>query len=105
MRLWRITRKAFAKEPLRGEGGLYASARWHSAPRLVVYASESLALASLEVLVHVDPDLAPRDLVAIAIEVPSGVAVAQLTAADLPRSWRRYPAPRSLAKRGDAWRD
>lgn len=105
MRLWRISRKAFAKQPLSGEGGRYASGRWHSAPRLVVYASESLALASLEVLVHVDPDLAPRDLVAIEIDVPPLVAVARLTPADLPRSWRRCPAPRSLQQQGNAWLD
>jgi RES domain-containing protein len=79
MRLWRLARKAFAKEPLSGEGGLYASGRWHSAPRLVVYASESLALASLEVLVHFDPDLSPRDLVALEIEVPANVPLARWT--------------------------
>jgi RES domain-containing protein len=105
MRLWRLARKAFAKKPLSGEGGLYASGRWHTAPRHVVYASESLALASLEVLVHVDPDLAPRDLIAIELDVPARVAVAELTPADLPRSWRRHPAPRSVQKLGDAWLD
>jgi RES domain-containing protein len=105
MRLWRLARKAFAKEPLSGEGGLYASGRWHSAPRLVVYASESLALASLEVLVHFDPDLSPRDLVALEIEVPANVPLARWTPAELPRSWRRYPPPRTLQKRGNAWLD
>ena len=103
MRLWRLARRPFAKQPLSGKGRLYASGRWHSVPRLVTYASESLALATLEVLVHVDPDLCPRDLVAIEIDVPATVAVTRWTPADLPRSWRRYPAPRSLQLLGDAW--
>jgi RES domain-containing protein len=103
MRLWRLSRRVFAKEPLSGKGGLYASGRWHSAPRLVVYTSQSLALASLEVLVHVDFDLAPRGLVAMEIDVPDDVIVAGLTPADLPRAWRRYPAPRSLQEFGNAW--
>jgi RES domain-containing protein len=105
MRLWRLSRKAFAKEPLDGKGGLYAAGRWHSAPRLIVYASQSLALATLEVLVHVDPDLAPDDLVAIEIDVPKRVRVIRLTPAKLLGSWRRYPAPRSLQKVGNTWLD
>ena len=105
MQLWRLCRKPFAKKPLSGAGGLYASGRWHTAPRLVVYASESLALAGLEVLVHVDPDLGPPDLVAIALDVPAMVQGAELTLSDLPRSWRRYPAPLSLQKLGNQWLD
>ena len=103
MQLWRLCRKAFAKEPLTGEGGLYASARWHSSPRRVVYASHSLALACLEVLVHLDPELLPRDLVALEIDVPAIVAIKELTLSELPKSWRRYPAPRSLQRLGDTW--
>ena len=105
MHLWRLCRKRFSKDPLSGEGGLYASGRWHSAPRLVVYASESLALASLELLVHVDPDLVPGDLIAIEIDVPSRVSVTELPLSDLPKSWRSYPAPRSLQELGNAWLD
>jgi RES domain-containing protein len=105
MQLWRLCRKAFAKQPLSGEGGLYASARWHTTPRRVAYASHSLALACLEVLVHLDPELMPRDMVAVAIDVPEEVEITELTISDLPKSWRRYPAPRSLQRLGDAWLD
>jgi RES domain-containing protein len=105
MRLWRLCRKPFAKKPLDGAGGLYASGRWHSAPRLVVYASESLALASLETLVHVDPDLPPDDLVALEIGVSEGISIIEVPLTDLPRSWRRYPPPPALAKLGNAWLD
>lgn len=105
MHVWRLCRRPFAKKPLDGGGGLHASGRWHSAPRLIVYASEALALAGLETLVHVDPDLPPDDLVALQIEVPRGVSIRQLRPAELPRSWRRYPAPRSVQMLGDAWLD
>ncbi|MFN0053567.1 MAG: RES family NAD+ phosphorylase [Planctomycetales bacterium] len=105
MRVWRLCRRSFAKQPLSGEGGLHASGRWHSAPRLVVYASQSLALASLELLVHVDVDLVPRDLVAIELDVPSPIHVAEFKVSELPRGWRRYPAPASLQKLGEEWLD
>ncbi len=84
MRLWRICRRPFAKKPLDGRGGLIAGGRWHTPRRLVTYASESLALASLEVLVPADLDLLPADLVAIEIQIPSGLRVRQLKIHDLP---------------------
>jgi len=105
MPVFRLCRRAFAKEPLSGEGGLYASARWHTAPRRVVYASQSLALACLEVLVHLDSELMPSDFVAIEIDVPSSIAIKQITVSELPKSWRRYPAQRALQRLGDAWLD
>jgi RES domain-containing protein len=105
MQLWRICRRQFARQPLSGRGGLASSGRWHTAPRLVVYASESLALASLELLVHLDPDLLPADLVALLLDVPEAVSMRSITVPELPRSWRRTPAPRALQRLGDAWLD
>ena len=105
MRLFRLCRKAFARSPLDGRGGLVVSGRWHTARRSVTYASESLALAGLEVLVHCDADLLPADLVAIEIFVPASVKAAELSLTDLPRTWRKYPAPASLQRLGNAWLD
>lgn len=56
-------------------------------------------------LVHCDIDLVPKDLVAIEVHVPASVAVDELDARDLPRSWRRYPAPAALQRLGNAWLD
>lgn len=105
MRLFRLCRKRFSRNPLDGRGGLFASGRWHTPRRLVCYASDSLALASLEILVHCEPELLPRDLVAIEINVPDGVTVDELGVDGLPRSWRRYPAPPSLQRLGNVWLD
>ncbi len=105
MRVFRIARKPFARHPLDGRGGLFASGRWHTPRRLVVYTSSSLALASLEVLVHCDIELVPTDLVAIEISVPDALRVKTIPVAKLPRNWRTYPAPRGLQKLGDAWLD
>lgn len=105
MRIFRLCRRSFARNPLDGRGGLFASGRWHTSRRLVSYASESLALASLEMLVHCDPDLLPTDLVAIEIDVPERLMLDVLGVVDLPRAWRRYPAPPSLQRLGNAWLD
>lgn len=105
MRVFRLSRKPFSRNPLDGRGGLFASGRWHTSSRLICYASESLALASLEVLVHCDLDLVPPDLVAIEISVPDSVSLEELGEHALPRSWRRYPAPAALQRLGNAWLD
>ncbi len=101
MRVWRICRKAHAA--FDGEGARRVGGRWNRRGTAVVYASESLALAALEMLVHTAPALLPDDLVAIAAEVPDGIAIEALEAADLPRGWRAYPAPEALADLGSAW--
>ncbi len=101
MRVWRLCRRAHAA--FDGEGARLAGGRWNRRGTPVVYVSQSLSLAALELLVHADAALLPDDLVAIPAEIPDALSIETLDAADLPRDWRRYPAPESLAERGTAW--
>lgn len=68
MRLWRLTRAAYAD--LTGEGARLYGGRWNSPGRAVVYAAAEAALAVLEVRVHLDLpfELLPDDYVLLAIE-------------------------------------
>jgi RES domain-containing protein len=50
LNLWRIS----AFNSLSGEGGLYYSARWHTAGHRIVYLAESAAGALVESLVHTE---------------------------------------------------
>ena len=61
-------------------------------------------MAVLEALVHVPAveDL-PADLVAIAADLPDNLRIEHVKVGDLPRDWRRTPAPAALADRGTAW--
>ncbi|HKD17422.1 MAG TPA: RES domain-containing protein [Thermoanaerobaculia bacterium] len=101
MELWRLCRRRHAA--FDGEGARRAGGRWNRKGEAVVYASESLSLAALELLVHCDPALLPPDLVAIRAEVPEGVAIRRVEEKDLPRGWRAYPPPANLAEIGAAW--
>lgn len=103
MRVWRICRHEHTVDALGGRGGLHASGRWHTKGRRVVYTSGSIALAALEVLVHVDPEAFPDDLVLVEIEVPDDVPVEKVAVEALPEDWRSYPAPPALRALGDAW--
>lgn len=102
-RVWRLCRRPFARNPLDGEGARRFGGRWNSVGIPAVYTSEHISLAALEMLVHIDPDLAPDDWVLIEIELPVTAPVRTLSAGSLPPNWRSYPAPATLQALGDAW--
>lgn len=68
----------------------------------VVYTSQSLELAMLEALMHLDMDLIPKDAYQISLDVPEDLV--QSLKEPLPRSWDRPPPydPRVQAL-GDEW--
>jgi RES domain-containing protein len=103
--VWRIARQKF--QGLDGEGARLNGGRWNSEGRPVVYASSTLSLAALEYLVHVEPLLAPSDLVAIEIHLPDDAhAGAQVEPSQFPSGdWQQYPAPEWEAELGDMWVD
>lgn len=86
-----------------GEGARLHGGRWNTPGTPVVYTSESQALAILELFVHLEPEDAPADLVVRAADLPDDLAVEEVALAGLPRSWRDYPAPEVLARRGSEW--
>lgn len=101
MQVWRICSRRYQR--FDGEGARLYGGRWNHQGTAVVYTSASLALAALELFVHVDVDLLPNDLVAIAIEVPEKLAVETVKASSLPKNWRRYPGLESLNDIGTTW--
>jgi RES domain-containing protein len=100
MLAFRITQAPFAD--LSGKGGLYASARWHTRGRPIVYTAPTRALSILETLVHTDPDDVPDNLVLLTLELPDGLSVDTLSTAALPADWQAplHPGCQAL---GDAW--
>ncbi len=101
MRVWRLCKRSHAA--FDGEGARLAGARWSRKGTAVVYTSATLSLAAQESFVHLAPEESPTDLVAASAEIPDGVRMTILRAADLPREWRRFPAPESLADIGTKW--
>lgn len=102
MLLWRITRKAFLAQALMGLGAKRYGGRWNSKGTALVYTSESLELAVLEALVHLDIDLLPKDMYQIGFEVNE--ALIEPPPSRLPRQWDRPPPydPKVQAI-GDRW--
>lgn len=87
MLAWRICRLPYAD--LSGAGARLFGGRWNSRGRAMVYASETAALAVLEVRVHLDltPDLLPDDYVLTCIDT-GDLAIERLQALpDAPQSF------------------
>jgi RES domain-containing protein len=102
MKIWRICRAPYAAEAFSGEGARRFGGRWNSRGVPMVYCSSSLALAAIELFVHLEPNLQPTDLVSIAVELPEGEPARRLEAAELPAEWWTddFEPLRAL---GDGW--
>jgi RES domain-containing protein len=101
LQVWRLCRRKHAA--FDGEGARLAGGRWNRRGTAVVYTSATLSLAVLEYFVNLPVAAAPPDLVAISAELPVEFPVSSLNAEDLPRGWRKYPAPEALADLGTRW--
>jgi RES domain-containing protein len=88
MQVWRISKAKYAEAAFNGEGARLFSGRWNPTGVRMVYTSSSLALAALEFFVHLDPSVAPDDLVSISASIPSNLKVEKILAKDLPEDWR-----------------
>lgn len=101
--VWRITPGRYADRAFDGEGARRYGGRWNHPGTALVYCSSTLSLAALEFFVNLEPLLAPRDLVAIPVEIPMDVSRSELDVALLPPDWRSYPASERLQELGDGW--
>ncbi len=99
--LWRIAKTRHADSAFEGEGARLYGGRWNSVGGRVAYASESIALACLEVLVGLQRSgvLASYSLVSARLDE----AIVESLTASLPAGWRNHPpSPESQAV-GDRW--
>jgi len=72
--------------------------------RRAVYTSSTVALATLEMIAHLDSTAPLPAYTVIKVTVPEALITAVDVAA-LPSNWREYPSPPDLRVIGDAWLD
>src|SRR5262245_10836793 len=99
---WRIFKPRHAATAFTGEGARLFGGRWNSKGVAVVYTSQSLALAALEMLVHLPSDLVLARYQVAPVTFDSDV-VQSVDTAQLPRNWRADPPPARLRQIGDRW--
>ena len=98
--LWRLTKARYATTAFDGEGARLYGGRWNSPGRAAVYLAGSLALAALEILVHVKSQRELEGYVKICVEVPDGLTS---DVGALPANWRRGRALDETRAVGDRW--
>ena len=97
---WRITKKKFQDSAFTGEGAEIAGGRWNSQGTRMVYASSSVSLAVLEILVHLSSSILPSYIL-----IPFSFdekLVSELKEGDLPKNWASHP-PVASQRVGDDW--
>ena len=100
MRAWRLTRAAYASDPLSGRGAAIAGNRWNSPGTRVAYTATSRALAALEMLVHVTRETVPPHMVFLPVDVPDPLV---REAGSIPGDWADLPFGPNARRFGDRW--
>ncbi|MBZ9715399.1 RES family NAD+ phosphorylase [Deinococcus multiflagellatus] len=112
--LHRVSKLQYATQPLLTDHGFGAAkfgGRYNSADpalevdRRIIYASDTLGQALLEVIVHVDSDVlqrVPHGHVTLAVDPD---AIAELPASALPAHWNAHPLSPATQMIGDEWYD
>ena len=102
---WRIATDTpdYEADALTGAGAKAMSGRWNERGVGMVYASDSIALACLETLVHLVGLPFNRFLVAVAIPDDVWLAAQRETPDSLKVGWDAEPAGRASIAAGTAW--
>jgi RES domain-containing protein len=90
MKAWRLVRKRRLPDAFTGEGARLGGGRWNHLGTPVVYVSERLSLAALELFIHFtrkDIKLS-KSLLAVPVEIPDGLKVIEVSVKSLSgRIW------------------
>jgi RES domain-containing protein len=99
---WRIVKTRYTSSAFDGEGARLYGGRWNSPGTRMVYTAESISLAILEMLVHLDDSntLSSYSLCSAQFDEP---LVTSIKINELPPNWREYPTLPRLQQIGDQW--
>ncbi len=99
----RITKAKHKKQAFSGMGTQLASGRWHHKMVPMVYCSDTLALAALEVFVHLQEEAKRIKFISFEINIPENLILEIETIATLPARWRGQPPGAVTKKIGSNW--
>ncbi|WP_439883090.1 RES family NAD+ phosphorylase [Pontibacter sp. MBLB2868] len=100
MIVYRLSRGKFRND-LSGRGAELAGGRWNSKGIAILYTSESIALCTVEIAVHMPLGIVPLDYYLVRIQFPDNIKVKELSVADLPETWKSFPHPNITQEIGD----
>jgi RES domain-containing protein len=103
IRAYRIVKSKHQHTAFNGYGCQFTSGRWHNKMSLVVYCSESPALAALESFVHLQQDGKHIKFVSFEVLIPEILAIDVEDICTFPKRWRKHPPGAGTKKIGSDW--
>lgn len=105
--VWRIAvdTPSFKADDLSGEGAKKSGGRWNKKGTPVLYTSESIALACLETLVHINSQGLPLHRYLVRIDIPAKVwdVAKKLNMKTAGSDWDALPAGSVSIEKGQRW--
>ena len=101
--VWRLVKKRHIHDAFTGEGSRVVSGRWHHRGIPVVYTSQTLSLAALELFVNLGTEGTLITFASFRVVIPDDVIVEEITTDSLPKDWRHVRAPDSTRDMGTMW--
>lgn len=102
MIVYRLSRGPY-KNDISGRGAEIAGGRWNSKGTAMLYTSESIALCTVEIAVHMPLGIVPKDYFLVRIEFPDTASIKELSEAELSEDWKSFPHANSTQEIGDAF--
>ncbi|GAB3531225.1 RES family NAD+ phosphorylase [Pontibacter brevis] len=102
MIVYRLSRGKYRND-LSGRGAELAGGRWNSKGVALLYTSESIALCTVEIAVHMPLGIVPADYYLISIHIPDSAPTKELAVEELPADWKSFPHANSTQEIGDAF--
>jgi RES domain-containing protein len=99
---WRIVKQRHIATAFSGEGARLFEGRWNSGGVAMVYCSEHVSLAALEILVHMQP-VVPREKFRLFRATWEEKMMISLEVTKLPRGWNTAMAGAASRQVGDDW--
>ena len=100
---WRIVKEKHAKNAFRGDGSRVYGGRWNPVGIPIVYTADSISLAVLEIIVHLENlSFLFNSFVKVPVFFDSKL-VGELNRNKLPIGWNSFPSPVSTQQIGRAW--
>jgi RES domain-containing protein len=101
---WRITRDKYIRDAFSGDGAKQYGGRWNPPGIPMVYTAQSLSLAILELIVHLEDDGDISSYVAIPVTFPPAL-VQILPESRWPEKWDSLPIAEPSRQIGKEWFD
>lgn len=90
MKVFRLASEKYIDD-LSGMGAEITGGRWNNRGTRVLYTSDSRALCTAEIAVHMPIGLIPKDYYLLTLDIPDKIPFKQIYWESLSKNWKKFP--------------